>query len=120
MADSFLERTILAACPSFRPVWDAQRRGYAPGAEPRVADFFATLRVHVVGLVAAGRVAEFAQAMRGVERLLGDADPVLAELLAEELVRPLAASVQSEGLSPALVVPHLGPRTQRTWSESRE
>lgn len=119
MADAFLERTILAACPSFRPVWDAQRRGYAPGTEPSVADFFATLRVHVVGLVMAGRIAEFAQAMRGIERLLGEADPVLADLLAEELVRPLAASVHSEGLSPALVAPHLGPRSQRIWRESR-
>jgi len=119
VADSFLERTILAACPSFRPVWDTQRRGYAPGTEPSVADFFATLRVHVLGLLTAGHVAEFAQTMRGVERLLDDADPVLADLLAEELVRPLAAAVQSEGLSPALVAPHLGPRTQWIWRGSR-
>ena len=85
--------------------------------EPSVADFLATLRLHVAGLVAAGRVAEFAQAMRGVERLLGEADPVLADLLAEELVRPLAASVQFEGVSAAMVAPHLGPRTQRLWRE---
>jgi hypothetical protein len=119
VADRFLERTIVAACPSFRPVWDTQLRGYAPGAEPTVADFFATLRGHVLELLTASRVAEFAQTMRGVERLLGDADPVLANLLAEELVRPLAASVEAEGLSPPLVAPHLGPRTQGIWREGR-
>ena len=117
MGDGYLEATLLAACPGFRAAWDAQRRAWAPGAAPAAADFLAALRAHVLDLLATGRVAEAASAFRAVERLLGEADPILADLLADHLVRPLAASARAVGVPDVRVAPYVGPRVRRLWSE---
>jgi hypothetical protein len=115
MSGSFLESTLLLACPSFRPEWDALRRGHAPHSEPAAADFLAALSAHVLDLLVRGHVAEFAQVARTVERLLAEADPILADLLAEGLVAPLAQGARALSVPTALVAPHIGPRTRRAW-----
>jgi len=117
VGDGYLEATLLAACPGFRATWESQRRAWAPGAAPAAADFLAALQAHLLELLATGRVAEAAAAFRGVERLLGEADPILAELLADHLVRPLAASARVVGVPAVRVEPYVGPRTRRIWRE---
>jgi hypothetical protein len=115
VARSFLESTFLAACPSFRPSWEAMRRGYGPEAEPDASEFLAALRFHVVGLASVGRVAEFARFAQTLDRLLVGADPILEDLLIAELVAPLAAAVRGGELPAQLVEPHLGARTLAAW-----
>jgi hypothetical protein len=115
MARSFLESTFLTACPTFRPSWDALRRGYQPGNEPDAAAFLAALRFHVVGLASVGRVAEFARFAQTLDRVLAEADPILEDLLNDELVAPLAIAVRDGELASAVVEPHLGARTRAAW-----
>jgi hypothetical protein len=54
-----------------------------------------------------------------MERVLGEADPVLDDLLREHLLRPLAADVAAAGLARAQIAPHLGPRVGLAWGERR-
>jgi hypothetical protein len=115
MARSFLESTFLTACPAFRPSWDALRRSYEPGAEPDASAFLSALRFHVVGLASVGRVAEFTRFAQTLDRLLVEADPILEDLLNEELVAPLATAVREGELASALIEPHLGARTRAAW-----
>jgi hypothetical protein len=119
MTSSFLESTFLVACPELRPQWDALRRARAPGDEPTAAEFMGVVRHHVLGLLLGGRIAEFSRFSHTVERLLGDADPVLADLLRAELIEPLAAATERSDLAPASVVPYLGPRTRAIWRDTR-
>ena len=115
MARSFLESTFLTACPSFRPQWEAMRRGYGPASEPDAPAFLAALRFHVVGLASVGRAAEFTRFAQMLDRLLSEADPILEELLTEHLVAPLASAVRDGQLAPQVIEPHLGARTRAAW-----
>jgi hypothetical protein len=73
------------------------------------------LRFHVVGLAAIGRVAEFARVAQTLDRLLVEADPILEDLLNEELVAPLARAVRDGELASSIIEPHLGARTRAAW-----
>src|SRR5215218_9467762 len=112
---SFLESTFLAACPGLRESWDSHRRTFGARDEPDDGALFDEVRRHVVGLVAAGRVAEFSRFARTLERLIGEADPILYELLREELLRPLARDVREAGIEPVRIAPYLGERTSLAW-----
>ena len=111
----FLESTLLGACPDLREAWQAHRRTFGGDAEPDDRALLDAVRRHVVELLAAGRVAEFARFSRTIERLLGEADPMLDELLREELLRPLARDVHLAGVPHARVAPYLGLRLGRAW-----
>ena len=76
------------------------------------------MRRHVVGLLAARRVAEFSRFARTLERLIGEADPILYDLLREGLMRPLARDVREAGIEESRVAPYLGPRTSLAWPEA--
>jgi hypothetical protein len=114
----FLESTLLGACPGLRDEWSAVRRTYGDTNPPDEKQFFAHVRLHLVGLLIAGRVAEFTRFARTLERLLGDADPVLHDLLGDRLIRPLASDVRDAKASPSLIESHLGPRTRALWDSS--
>ena len=111
MSSPFLESTLLGACPGLRESWDAHRRTFGAIGAPDDEALLDAVRRHVVGLLGAGRVAEFARFARAMERVLGDADPMLDELLREHLLRPLAADLTAAGITRAQVEPFLGPRT---------
>lgn len=115
LSSPFLESTLLGACPALRESWDSHRRTFAGSDQPDDHALLDAVRRYVVSLLTAGRVAEFARFTRTMERLLGDADPVLFELLREGLLRPLASDVRAAGISDALVAPHLGARTSLAW-----
>jgi hypothetical protein len=115
VSSPFLESTLLGACPSLRDSWDAHRRTYGAHGAPDDRALFDAVRRHVVGLLVAGRVAEFARFTRAMERVLGDADPMLDELLREHLLHPLADDLASAGIARAQVEPYLGPRTTLAW-----
>jgi hypothetical protein len=117
MGRSFLESSFLTACPSFRPSWEARRRSYAPDAEPDAPSFLGVLSLHMVGLASVGRVAEFTRFAQTLDRLLGEADPILEDLLTEHLVAPLAVAVRSGELASSLIEPHLGARTRAVWRQ---
>ena len=91
------------------------RRGYGPNTEPDASAFLGALRFHVVGLVSVGRAAEFTRFAQTLDRLLIEADPILEDLLTEQLVAPLANAVRDGELAPQLVEPHLGARTRAAW-----
>jgi len=118
MPSPFLESTLLGACPGLRDAWLAHRRTFGT-EEPDDVALLDAVRRHVAELLVAGRVAEFARFTRTLERLLGEADPMLDELLRERLVRPLAADVAAAGVPATHVVPHLGARTARAWTDAR-
>ena len=116
MPSPFLESTLLGACPALRESWQWHRRTFANVDEADDRALFDAVRRHVTGLLAAGRVAEFARFARALERLIGEADPILYDLLREGLVHPLARDVREAGLEASRVVPYLGPRTSLVWS----
>lgn len=115
MSGSLLETTLLGACPELRDEWRAIRRTH-DGASPDDRELLTRVRLHVVGLLARGRAAEFTRFAGAVERLLADADPILSELLGTQLIQPLAHDVEETHIAPSLVVPHLGPRTRASWT----
>ena len=116
MARSFLESALTSTLPSFAAEWDAQRRAYSPGAPPSDLDFLASLRAHVVRLLAEGRVAETSRFFYALERLLTEADPVLQQLLERDLIAALAADTRGTGIDPRRVEPYLGKRTHAAWT----
>ena len=116
MARSFLESALTSTLPSFAAEWDAQRRAYSPGAPPSDLDFLASLRAHVVRLLAEGRVAETSRFFYALERLLTEADPVLQQLLERDLIAALAADTRDTGIDAPRVEPYLGKRTHAAWT----
>jgi hypothetical protein len=102
-----------------RESWDAHRRTYGARDAPDDRALFDAVRRHVVGLLVAGRVAEFSRFTRTMERVLGEADPMLDEMLREHLLRPLAADVAAAGIARGQVEPFLGPRTALAWPDAR-
>lgn len=118
MARSFLESALAGTLPSFASEWDAQRRGYAPGTSPPDADFLAAVRTHVVRLLSEGRVAETTRFFYALERLLGEADPILQELLEQDLVRALAVDSRLAAIDVRRIEPYLGRRTRGVWERT--
>jgi hypothetical protein len=116
VASPFLESAFLAACPGLRESWTAVRRTHPAAPAASDDDLLGAVRLHVVGLLAAGRVVEFTRFARAVERLMADADPVLDELLRGRLLRPLARDVADAEIPSTFVAPYLGPRTRLAWS----
>ena len=115
---AFSKRHSRAPLPSFAADWDAQRRTYPPGTPPSDRDFLASLRAHIVGLVAEGRIAETTRFFYALERLLVDADPVLGDLLERDLIAALAADCRAAAIDARRVEPYLGQRTRSAWTTS--
>ena len=115
MARSYLESTLAGTLPSFAEEWDAHRRSYSPTSPPDDAAFLAAFRTHLVSLLSAGRVAETSRFFYALERLLGEADPILRELLDRDLVRALAADCRLAGIDSRRVEPYLGQRSRVIW-----
>ena len=115
----FLESTLLGACPGLRESWQARRRTFGASDEPDDRALLDAVRRHVVELLVAGRVAEFSRFARTMERLLGEADPMLFELLREGLLRPLARDVRDAAIPHERVTPYLGTRTALAWPDGR-
>lgn len=115
MARSYLESALAGTLPSFTAEWDAHRRAFPPGSAPGDGDFLAAFRAHVVSLLAAGRVAETTRFFYALERLLGEADPILRDLLDRDLVRALAAECRAAGIDARRVEPYLGQLTRGVW-----
>jgi hypothetical protein len=118
MPRSYLETALAGILPSFAAEWDAHRRAFAPGTAPTDADLLAALRIHVVSLLHDGRVAEATRFFYAIERLLGEADPVLRDLLDRDLIAALAAECRLAGVDSRRVEPYLGPRTRSTWERT--
>jgi len=115
MARSYLESALAGILPSFAPDWEAHRRAYPPGSSPSDGDFLAAFRAHVVSLLAAGRVAETSRFFYALERLLGEADPILRDVLDRDLVRGLATECRVAGIDARRVEPYLGQLTRGVW-----
>ena len=115
MTRRFLESTLGITLPSFLREWDTQRRAFPPDAPPGDAEFLASLRDHVVHLLMEGRVAETSRFFYALERLLGEADPILRELLERDLVVALAAECRFAAIDSCRVEPYLGTRTRAAW-----
>src|SRR6478736_4750787 len=105
---------LLGACPELRDLWREHQRTFAADA-PDDQMLLDVVRRHVVTLLMTARVAEFSRLTRTIERLLGEADPVLYELLLDGLVRPLARDVRDAGIAPSRVAPHFGARMALVW-----
>jgi hypothetical protein len=116
MLGPFLESTLLGACPGLRESWDSYRRTLGAHDEADDRALLDAVRRHVIGLLVAGRVAEFSRFARTLERLIGEADPILYDVLREGLVQPLARDVRDAGLEASRVEPYLGTRTALVWS----
>ena len=112
---SFLQTSLIGTLPSFADEWDAHRRAYPPGSPPGDGEFLSTLRAHVLRLLAEGRVAETTRFFYTVERLLGEADPILHDVLHRDLVSALAAECRLAAIDARRVEPYLGSRTRAAW-----
>ena len=118
MSGSFLERTLAGTLPTFQQEWRELRRTYPDDAPPSADDFLGHLVAHVQHSLAEGRVAEVKRLFIAVERLLSDADPILQELLEVGLIARLAGECREASVAPALVIPHLGPKTRASWDRA--
>ena len=118
MTRRYLESTLGGTLPSFTAEWEAQRRAFPPAAPPGDADFLASLRAHVVRLLAEGRVAETSRFFYALERMLGEADPILRDLLERHLITALASDCRHAAIDARRVGPYLGPRTRAVWPPS--
>ena len=118
MARTFLEAALASTLPSFTDEWEAHRRAYPPGSRPTDMDFLATLRAHVVHLLADGRVAETTRFFYALKRLLEEADPILSELLKRDLVTALSTECRLAAIDSRRVEPYLGARTRAAWSNT--
>ena len=118
MSDSFLERALGSALPDFHARWREIRRTYAPGHPPSAEEYLAHLVTHVQLSLMEGRVSEVTRLFLAVERLLANADPVLADLLGTRLIGALAESCREAKIAPALVLPHLGPASRAAWERA--
>jgi hypothetical protein len=118
VARTFLESALATTLPSLAADWDAQRRAYPPGSPPSDADFLAVVRAHVVQLLTEGRVAETTRFFYALERLLGEADPILEELLERDLLGALAADCRLARVDPRHVEPFLGKRARAAWTRT--
>ena len=118
MTRRYLESALGGTLPSFAAEWDAQRRAFPPGAPPGDADFLASLRAHVVRLLAEGRVAETTRFFYALERMLGEADPILRDLLDRDLIAALAKDCRHAAIDSRRVEPYLGTRTRAAWLPS--
>jgi hypothetical protein len=116
MPSAFLESTLLGACPGLRESWQSDRRTLGGPDEPDDGALLGAVRRHVLALLAGGRVAEFSRFARALERMIGEADPILYDLLREGLVHPLARDVHDAGIEVSRVAPYLGARTSLVWS----
>ena len=112
---SFLQTSLIGTLPSFAQEWDAHRRSYPPSSPPGDGEFLATLRSHLLHLLAEGRVAETTRFFYTVERLLGEADPILRDVLEHDLVSALAAECRHAAIDARRVEPYLGSRTRVAW-----
>ena len=115
MARTFLEWALGATVPSFASEWDAHRQSYPPGSPTTDREFLVTFRAHVVSLLAQGRVAETTRFFYSLERLLGEADPILRDLLDRDLVKALATECQAAAIGSRRIEPYLGTRTRGVW-----
>jgi len=116
MPRSYVQSTLLGTLPSFAADWEAHRHAYPPGTTPDDADFLAALRAHLVSLLIDGRVAETTRFFYALERLLGEADPILRDLLDRDLVRALASECEQAAIDSRRVQPYLGARTRAVWN----
>ena len=115
---SYLETVLTTACPSFAREWAMLRQTYPSDAPPSANGLLVSLRAHVEQCLGEGRVVEVVRLFYALERLLGEADPVLEELLVSGFVAPLALACRAAGLDLRLVLPHLGPRTRGAWDRA--
>jgi hypothetical protein len=115
MARTFLETALTGTLPSFAAEWAVHRRTYPPASPPTDAEFLATLRAHVLHLLAEGRVAETTRFFYALERLLEEADPILRELIERDVVTTLAAECRLAAIDARRVEPYLGKRTRAAW-----
>jgi hypothetical protein len=119
VSGSFLERTLASTLPTFQQEWRELRRTYPDEAPPSADDFLGHLVAHVHHSLAEGRVAEVKRLFLAVERLLVDADPILQELLETGLLARLADECRESSVDPALILPHLGPKSRVAWNRAQ-
>jgi len=119
VSDSHLESVLLGACPELRESWRAHRGTFSGTETATDQQLIDAVRRHVVGLLTARRVAEFSRFTRTMERVLGEADPMLEALLREELIEPLVRDVGGAKVPDSLVTPYLGPRLAAAWRADR-
>ena len=115
MGRSFLESALANTLPSFATDWEARRRAYPPGTSPSELDFLGSLLAHVVQLLSEGRVAETSRFFYALERMLGEADPVLRDVLERDVIAALAVESRFAGIDSRRVEPYLGQRTRDAW-----
>lgn len=116
MTRRYLESMLGSTLPSFAGEWAAHRRAFPPESQPGEAEFLASLRAHVVHLLAEGRVAETSRFFYALERVLEEADPILQELLERDLVATLAEECRLAAIDARRVEPYLGKRTRAAWT----
>jgi hypothetical protein len=115
MARTFLETALAGTLPSFAAEWAVHRRTYPPGSPPTDAEFLATLRAHVLHLLAEGRVAETTRFFYALERLLEESDPIVRELIEHDVVVSLATECRVASIDARRIEPYLGKRTRAAW-----
>jgi hypothetical protein len=110
---------VLAACPSFRPLWEGGvEADHAPeepgGTRLHYADAAAVAR-HAVDLLLDGRTEELPALLAVVERLHVDGDAYVRELATIGYLEDLQTAAERAGVPDEALTGWLGPESLGWW-----
>ena len=110
---------MLAACPSFRSLWDSDSRDFNLDADTGERLGYldaADLTRHLVGLLADGDTEEFPAVFEAIERLHCEGDDYVRELATIGYLEGLQfVSSHEPRIEESDFVPFLGPESLRWW-----
>ena len=106
---------MLAACPSFRPLWEAFLEEWSSEPDLPLYLALASLARHLISLLAARDITALSQALAVVERWHIEGDGYVREAATIGLLEDLQNESLHETTSPAELEPFLRPQSSLWW-----
>ena len=107
---------LLAACPSFRPLWEQHLADWR-GEDAGIYNDLSVFAHHLVESYAAGRTAEFAAVFQVIEQLLSQGPKEFRAPLSVGLLEDLQVIGSHHPFGGDAFRPWLGPKSLGAWQE---
>jgi hypothetical protein len=109
---------LVEACPSFAPHWEAFQDEWREEADPPLYLSLSDFARHLIGMSERGEATGLSAAFAAVELLHREGDPYVREAATVGLLEALQnRNLHTNGTSPDLIRPYLGPVSARGWDE---